>query len=333
MRESQGGRNRIMVLQHKEQPCCSCYLTSAANSLDPPRSLAKGENSHQVSFSLPWGGLFLREKRNSAGKGTHQTLALKSWQIQSWHWRADLYYEFSKSIHNSNRKSTGINAYRLKKKKSAAIRIYQSHCIKNHWISSKRQNRGWTCQTLKAAYGKFDIVGVKAAFWAMSVLRPAPKCGRRQGNTTTVKLVLKPTQFLLPCAPEHGPGRKKRSSPLPPPSWLLSCLLDISSQCPFGVCVWWWWWLLLELHCAPRLCLQLWSHFILPSLPGKSPQLSSIWCQDLNLYLQADFLLEGQQLLGHQFPDNPQVPRVPSDQNCPLIITPGSFKADPSSLF
>lgn len=117
MRESQGGRNRIMVLQHKEQPCCSCYLTSAANSLDLPRSLAKGENSHQVSFSLPWGGLFLREKRNSAGKGKHQTLALKSWQIQSWHWRADLYYEFSKSIHNSNRKSTGINAYRLKKKK------------------------------------------------------------------------------------------------------------------------------------------------------------------------------------------------------------------------
>lgn len=123
------------------------------------------------------------------------------------------------------------------------------------------------------------------------------------------------------------------SSPLPPPSWLLSCLLDISSQCPFGVCVWWWWWLPLELHCAPRLCLQLWSHFILPSLPGKSPQLSSIWCQDLNPYLQADFLLEGQQLLGHQFPDNPQVPRAPSDQNCPLIITPGSFKADPSSLF
>lgn len=56
----------------------------------------------------------------------------------------------------------------------------------------------------------------------MSVLGPAPKCGRRQGNTTTVKLVLKPTQFLLPCAPEHGP----KEALLPTAASLLALVLS-----------------------------------------------------------------------------------------------------------
>ena len=59
-----GRHNRITALQHEEQPCCFCYLTSAANSMDPSRSMTKRENSCRVSFSPPWGGRKLSwEKR------------------------------------------------------------------------------------------------------------------------------------------------------------------------------------------------------------------------------------------------------------------------------
>lgn len=69
--KSQGGLNRIMALQHKGQPCCSCYLTSAANSTDTPRSLAKGEQGRQVSFSTPWSGAVMEgeEKLSWEKKG------------------------------------------------------------------------------------------------------------------------------------------------------------------------------------------------------------------------------------------------------------------------
>lgn len=116
-----GGHNRIMALEHEEQPRCSCYLTSAANSMDPPRSLAKRENSWQASFSPPWG----RRKLSWGKKGLEF-----SCKILTASKFGEQISELRRRFYDSLDVSTiAINSYRFKKKKSAAFRIYKSHHI------------------------------------------------------------------------------------------------------------------------------------------------------------------------------------------------------------